>query len=189
MLSGTSQRVEFYPIVDMKTRLFLFVLLAFAFPFGAIAQFEHPSIGTTVKSEDGAFAITLIGKKQQYSKAERDTWDQDVRSPKSVNIHPNGTKYYVNSLEAAKRELMEETGLRLISIDDHIGMSYSAVGFSNEMNVCVVGKCEGDIRLSDSSFEEIHAAWYTRKEVRELLKTERFAARTQAYCYLWSRED
>ena len=90
---------------------------------------------------------------------------------------------------AAARELMEETGLRLVSIDDHIGLSYSAVGFSNEMNVCVVGKCEGDIRLSDSSFEEIHAAWYTRKEVRELLKTERFAARTQAYCYLWSRED
>ena len=94
-----------------------------------------------------------------------------------------------DALEAAKRELMEETGLRLVSIDDHIGSSYSAVGFSNEMNVCVVGKCEGDIRLSDSSFEEIQAAWYTRKEVRELLKTERFAARTQAYCYLWSRED
>ena len=90
---------------------------------------------------------------------------------------------------AAARELMEETGLRLVSIDDHIGSSYSAVGFSNEMNVCVVGKCEGDIRLRDSSFEEIQAAWYTRKEVRELLKTERFAARTQAYCYLWSRED
>ena len=25
------------------------------------------------------------------------------------------------------------------------------------------------------------------RELRELLKTERFAARTQAYCYLWSR--
>ncbi len=107
MLSGTLQRVEFYPIVDMKTRFFLFVLLAFAFPFGAIAQLEHPSIGTTVKSDDGAFAITLIGKKQQYSKAEKDTWDQDVRSPKSVNIHPNGTKYYVNSLEAAKTVVYE----------------------------------------------------------------------------------
>ena len=88
---------------------------------------------------------------------------------------------------AAARELREETGLTLISIDDHIGLSYSAVGFSNEMNVCVVGKCEGEIRLSDSSFEEITAAWYTREEVRKLLKTERFAARTQAYCYMWSK--
>ena len=89
---------------------------------------------------------------------------------------------------AAARELKEETGLELISVDDVIGLSYSAVGFSNEMNVCVVGKCRGDIKLSDSVFEEIEAAWYTRKEVRELLKKERFAARTQAYLYLWSKE-
>ncbi|MCR5543743.1 MAG: NUDIX hydrolase [Eubacterium sp.] len=88
---------------------------------------------------------------------------------------------------AAARELREETGLKLLRIDDVIGLSYSAVGFSNEMNVCVVGVCEGDIQRSDSSFEEIEAAWYTRKEVRELLKKERFAARTQAYLYMWSR--
>ncbi len=89
--------------------------------------------------------------------------------------------------QAAARELREETGLELISIDDMIGLSYSAVGFSNEMNVCVVGTCEGKIQKSDSSFEEIEAAWYTKEEVRELLKRERFAARTQAYLYLWSR--
>ena len=87
---------------------------------------------------------------------------------------------------AAARELREETGLELISVEDIIGLSYSAVGFSNEMNVCVVGKCEGEIKQSDSSFEEIEAAWYTKEDVRELLKTERFAARTQAYCYMWS---
>lgn len=88
---------------------------------------------------------------------------------------------------AAARELREETGLTLISVDDIIGLSYSAVGFSNEMNVCVVGKCDGEIKRSDSSFEEIEAAWYTKEEVRRLLETERFAARTQAYCYMWSR--
>jgi len=88
--------------------------------------------------------------------------------------------------EAAARELREETGLRLVEIRDRIGLSYSAVGFSNEMNVCVVGVCDGEIRKSDSSFEEIEAGWYTREEVRKLLKTERFAARTQAYCYLWA---
>ena len=90
--------------------------------------------------------------------------------------------------EAAERELREETGLRLLEIRDKIGESYSAVGFSNEMNVCVVGVCDGEIQTSDSAFEEIEAAWYTREEIRDLLKTARFAARTQAYCYLWSRE-
>ncbi len=89
---------------------------------------------------------------------------------------------------AAKRELMEETGLNLVKIEDTIGQSYSAVGFSNETNVCIVGIAEGTIRESDSTLEEIEAKWYTKAEVRELLKTERFAARTQAYCYLWSKE-
>ena len=92
-----------------------------------------------------------------------------------------------NPDQAAARELHEETGLTLVEITDHIGESYSAVGFSNEKNVCVVGTARGKIIGSDSDAEEIEAGWYTKEEVRELLKKERFAARTQAYCYLWSK--
>lgn len=88
--------------------------------------------------------------------------------------------------EAAARELREETGLTLDSVEDIMPISYSAVGFANETNVCVVGTASGQIRPSDSEVEEIEASWYTRAEVLELLKKERFAARTQAYCYLWS---
>lgn len=90
--------------------------------------------------------------------------------------------------ESAKRELWEETGLELYEIDDFIGTSYSAVGFSNEINVCVVGKARGTFRPSTSTVEEIEPKWYTKEELRELLKTGKFAARTQAYCYLWSKE-
>lgn len=90
--------------------------------------------------------------------------------------------------ESAKRELWEETGLELYEIDDFIGTSYSAVGFSNEINVCVVGKARGIFHPSTSTVEEIEAKWYTKAELRELLKTGKFAARTQAYCYLWSKE-
>ena len=90
--------------------------------------------------------------------------------------------------ESAKRELWEETGLELYEIEDKIGLSYSAVGFSNELNVCITGRARGEFHASTSTVEEIEAAWDTREEVRELLKTQRFAARTQAYCYLWSKE-
>lgn len=90
--------------------------------------------------------------------------------------------------ESAKRELWEETGLELYEIDDFIGPSYSAVGFSNEINVCVVGKARGAFRESTSTVEEIEPGWYTKAEIRELLKTSRFAARTQSYCYLWSKQ-
>ncbi len=89
--------------------------------------------------------------------------------------------------EAAERELMEETGLELVRVDDVIGLSYSAIGFANETNVCVKGVAAGDIRPSDSEVEEIEAAWYTKEEVRDLLKSKYFAARTQSYCYLWCR--
>lgn len=89
---------------------------------------------------------------------------------------------------SARRELMEETGLELYEIVDTIGTSYSAVGFSNETNMCVVGKARGEFAPSTSTLEEITPGWYTKAEVRELLKTEKFAARTQAFCYVWSRQ-
>lgn len=90
--------------------------------------------------------------------------------------------------QSAVRELREETGLELYEINDFINTSYSAVGFSNETNVCVVGKARGTFKPSTSTLEEIEAGWYTRGQVRELLKTEKFAARTQAFCYNWCRE-
>ena len=88
---------------------------------------------------------------------------------------------------AAARELKEETGLDLISIEDTLYDSYSAIGFSNETNQVVIGKASGTFAKSTSTVEEISAAWYTKAEVRELLKNNRFAARTQAFCYMWSK--
>lgn len=92
-------------------------------------------------------------------------------------------------MDSAKRELKEETGLDLVRVYDVLGESFSAIGFSNEKNVCVVGVAAGTFRPSHSTVEEIEARWYTKEEVRELLKTEYFAARTQSYCYLWSKEE
>lgn len=92
-----------------------------------------------------------------------------------------------NASEAAARELREETGLNLDKIDEIWFESFSAVGFSNEKNVVVTGRASGEIKPSDSEFEEIEARWYTKSEIRALLKGSYFAARTQAYCMMWSR--
>jgi len=67
-------------------------------------------------------------------------------------------------------------------------MSFSGVGLTNERSCCVIGKAEGEFAPSTSDEEEIEARWYTREEVRELLKQKNFAAITQAYCYWWVRE-
>ena len=88
--------------------------------------------------------------------------------------------------ESARRELREETGLRIVRIDDVLDNSYSAVGFSNERNVCVFGIAEGEFHKSTSDAEEITPGWYTKDEIKQLLRTEPFAARTQAYCYAWA---
>ena len=88
--------------------------------------------------------------------------------------------------ESAKRELKEETGLDLVEIKHTLFDSYSAVGFSNEKNKCIIGVAEGEFAPSNSTFEEIEAAWFTKEEVRKLLLDQAFAARTQTYCYMWS---
>ena len=88
--------------------------------------------------------------------------------------------------QAAARELCEETGLTLVSIDRVWKECYSAVGFSNEKTIVIEGTAEGEILPSDSDAEEIEAGWFTRKEVQTLLSNEYFAARTQTYCVLWS---
>ena len=88
--------------------------------------------------------------------------------------------------ESARRELWEETGLRLVRIDDILDNSYSAIGFSNERNICVFGVAEGEFRKSTSDSEEIIPNWFTKEEIKQLLRTEPFAARTQAYCYAWA---
>ena len=93
-----------------------------------------------------------------------------------------------DAASAATRELREETGLNLDHIEEIWFESYSAVGFSNEKNIVITGEASGEIRPSDSEVEEIEAFWYTKAEIRALLKAARFAARTQAYCALWSRE-
>ena len=81
----------------MKRYLLFIVMAAVATTFSA--QVVHPRIGTTVRSDDGRVALTLIGKKIAYSSADPDTYDPDIHSPKSVNVHPSGKKFYVNSLE------------------------------------------------------------------------------------------
>ena len=89
---------------------------------------------------------------------------------------------------SAARELREETGLKLVRIDEWMKESYSAEGICDEMGVVCVGVAEGEPVPSPDPEEEILAAWYTKEEVRELLQKERFSGRTQLYAYMWAKE-
>lgn len=88
--------------------------------------------------------------------------------------------------ETAVRELKEETGLDLVKIRDVMPASYCAVGLSNEQCICVFGTASGNFSDRTPTGEEIKAGWYSRDELRELVKKETFGSWAQAYSYMWT---
>ncbi len=91
-------------------------------------------------------------------------------------------------IQAAKRELMEETGMNITKIKDVLKPSYSCTGITDEKTIIVFCETEGEIRECKFADEEICASLYTKEEVRTLLENEPFASRTQAICYLWAKD-
>lgn len=72
----------------------------------------HPAIGTRLSND--RIQVTFVGRKQHFAQGDQATYDRDIQSPKSVNIHPSGRKYYVNSLEGGKTVVYDfNTGQKL----------------------------------------------------------------------------
>ena len=69
--------------------------------------------------------------------------------------------------EAARRELGEETGLRLVAITHVLPPAACTVGIGDERTVCLFGIAEGTFRPSSDPMEEIESGWYTRAQVRD----------------------
>lgn len=105
---------------DMKKLLFFLVILFVALLGVADAQnVVYASLGDSEKSDDGLFTITLVSKKQYYDPSDTLTLDRDIRSPKSVNVHPDGSKYYVNSLEGARTVVYEVGTNKKLKVINH----------------------------------------------------------------------
>lgn len=102
----------------MNLKQFSF-LLSVVFPILGQAQLVHPKIGKTAQSDDGRIKIELIGKKQYYAYGETATADPDINSPKSVNVHPNGKKFYVNSLEGATTVVYDFQTFKKLAVIRH----------------------------------------------------------------------
>ena len=104
----------------LKRRLSLLVLgISLFVPLLIQAQVVRPKIGKTAESADGRISIELIGKKQFYAPGEKTTADPDINSPKSVNVHPNGKKFYVNSLEGATTVVYDFQTFKKLAVIKH----------------------------------------------------------------------
>jgi DNA-binding beta-propeller fold protein YncE len=93
-------------IQRMKTSRFFFAVMAACLMQTTAmaqnsdeAQLVHPAVGTTAAAADSSIRLTIVSKHQNFNASDRKYLDADVHSPKSANIHPDGKKYYVNSLE------------------------------------------------------------------------------------------
>ena len=98
-----------------KPLLFLLLFLTAA----AAAQqppVVHPKPGET-RLDAPSITVTFLTRKQNYPGGPAATQDVDVLSPKSVNIHPAGYKYYVNSLE----------GMRTVAFDFATGRKLKVI--------------------------------------------------------------
>lgn len=104
----------------MKKLLFFLVILFVALLGVTDAQtVVYASLGDSEKSDDGLFTITLVSKKQYYDPSDTLTLDRDIRSPKSVNVHPDRSKYYVNSLEGARTVVYEVGTNKKLKVINH----------------------------------------------------------------------
>lgn len=87
--------------MNVKRILFPMLILCgilLAFPVAAQdPSVVHPNLGTRLDAD--SVTVTFANQKQYFTGGAAETQDADILSPKSVHIHPDGSKYYVNSLE------------------------------------------------------------------------------------------
>ena len=85
-------------------------------PADANPPVVHPKEGIT-RLEADSITVTFMTRKQNYVGGDARTRDEDVHSPKSIHIHPDGSKYYVNSLE----------GMRTVAFDFATGQKLKVI--------------------------------------------------------------
>lgn len=84
------------------------------------------------------------------------------------------------------RELYEETGLRLKTIQKILPPSFAAVAISDVTTYIAFVEAEGTFEDHSSENEQIEARFYTKEEVSKLLETEPFSSRAQMAAYYFA---
>lgn len=93
--------------------------------------------------------------------------------------------------QASTRELREETGLILTKILDILPSTFTCAPVTDDLTSLVICEAEGEIKESDNPAELVEAHWYSKDEMKELLKNSKytFAGRAQAFAYMWANGD
>lgn len=89
--------------------------------------------------------------------------------------------------ECIRRELYEETGLKLKRVIDILPPSFAAVAVSDIKTRIAIVEAEGSFSDHTSDNEQIQAGFYTKEECRSLLKSAEFSSRSQMIAYFFTK--
>ena len=85
--------------------------------------------------------------------------------------------------DCVRRELYEESGLKLVRIREILRPAFAAVALSDVSNQLVIADVEGEISDHTENDELIRAAFFSKEEVRKLIDEEPFTSRAQFVAY------
>ena len=88
--------------------------------------------------------------------------------------------------DCIRREVYEETGLSVKKIIKVLPSSFAAVAISDTSTNIAFVEVEGEFCDHTSENEQIKPQFYTKEEVKELLKTEKFSSRAQVIAYMFA---
>lgn len=85
-----------------------------------------------------------------------------------------------------RRELYEETGLSVVQIRQILPASFSAVAIADLKTQIAFVEVTGEIADHSSDNEDIHAAFYSKEQLKRMLLTEEFSSRAQLAAYYFA---
>ncbi|MCR4753934.1 MAG: NUDIX domain-containing protein [Lachnospiraceae bacterium] len=85
--------------------------------------------------------------------------------------------------DCVRRELYEESGLKLVRIREVLRPAYAAVALSDVSNQLIIADVEGEISDHTENDELIRATFFSKEEVRKLIEEEPFTSRAQFVAY------
>lgn len=89
--------------------------------------------------------------------------------------------------ECAKRELREETGLHIKRICKILSPAYAAPDLSDSSAWVVMAEVEGEFNPQTEADEYIQPLFADRKQLEELLGSEKFSGRAQLMAYFFCK--
>ncbi len=89
--------------------------------------------------------------------------------------------------ECAKRELREETGLRIKKIHKILPPAYAAPDLSDSSAWVVMAEVEGEFNPQTEADEYIQPLFADKKQLKELLDNEKFSGRAQLMAYFFCK--